>query len=47
MSHLLADHRDRTTALEDFQHNLVVTAGAGTGKTSLLTGRVLTALLGK
>ncbi len=42
---LLPDHDDRRAALLDFQRNLVVTAGAGTGKTSLLVGRLLSALL--
>ncbi|MHC4514178.1 MAG: UvrD-helicase domain-containing protein [Planctomycetota bacterium] len=41
----LPDHEDRRAALLDFQRNLVVTAGAGTGKTSLLVGRLLSALL--
>jgi len=43
----LADAADRDAALVDFEHNLVITAGAGTGKTSLLTSRVLCALLGQ
>jgi ATP-dependent helicase/nuclease subunit A len=42
---MLPDHDARRAALTDFAHNLVVTAGAGTGKTSLLVGRVLAALL--
>ncbi|MEZ5964451.1 MAG: UvrD-helicase domain-containing protein [Planctomycetota bacterium] len=41
----LPDHAARRAALTDFGHNLVVTAGAGTGKTSLLVGRLLAALL--
>ncbi|MHC4078310.1 MAG: UvrD-helicase domain-containing protein, partial [Planctomycetota bacterium] len=41
----LPDHEDRRAALLNFQRNLVVTAGAGTGKTSLLVGRLLSALL--
>jgi len=41
----LPDRTARLAALTDFQHNLVVTAGAGTGKTSLLVGRLLAALL--
>ncbi|MFQ5506295.1 MAG: UvrD-helicase domain-containing protein, partial [Planctomycetota bacterium] len=41
------DQEARDSALSDFEHNLVLTAGAGTGKTSLLTGRVVCALLGK
>lgn len=40
----LTDAVDRRDALLDFQHNLVVIAGAGTGKTSLLVGRLLAAL---
>ncbi len=42
---MLPDHDARHAALTDFSHNLVVTAGAGTGKTSLLVGRVLAAIL--
>ena len=41
----LPDHEHRHAALTDFQHNLVVTAGAGTGKTSLLVGRLMAALV--
>ncbi|MDX1390257.1 MAG: UvrD-helicase domain-containing protein, partial [Acidobacteriota bacterium] len=40
----LPDQRDRDHASTDFDHNLVVIAGAGTGKTSLLVERVLTAI---
>ncbi|MEZ5989847.1 MAG: UvrD-helicase domain-containing protein [Planctomycetota bacterium] len=39
------DQDARRTALTDFEHDLVITAGAGTGKTALLTGRVVSALL--
>ncbi len=45
MTAFLPDHDDRRAVLLDFQRNLVVTAGAGTGKTSLLVGRLLSALL--
>ena len=38
------DHEDRLLAATDFDHNIVVVAGAGTGKTSLLVERVLTAV---
>ena len=41
----LQDKAVRDRAQQDFDHNLVLTAGAGTGKTSLLTGRTLAALL--
>jgi ATP-dependent helicase/nuclease subunit A len=41
----LPDADARRAALTDFERNLVVTAGAGTGKTSLLVGRLLAALL--
>ena len=41
----LPDRDARRAALTDFEQNLVVTAGAGTGKTSLLVGRLLTALV--
>ncbi len=41
----LADRSARERAQQDFEHNLVITAGAGTGKTSLLTGRTIAALL--
>jgi ATP-dependent helicase/nuclease subunit A len=41
----LPDHDARRAALTDFQRNLVVTAGAGTGKTSLLVGRLVAALV--
>ncbi len=40
----LPDQRDRNQAATDFERNLVVIAGAGTGKTSLLVERVLTAI---
>ncbi len=42
---MLPDRDERRRALTDFGRNLVVTAGAGTGKTSLLVGRLLAALL--
>ena len=38
------DQGDRTEAATNFEDNLVVIAGAGTGKTSLLIERVLTAI---
>ena len=38
------DHEDRLLAATDFDHNIVVVAGAGTGKTSLLVERILTAV---
>ncbi|HEX9637977.1 MAG TPA: UvrD-helicase domain-containing protein [Acidobacteriota bacterium] len=41
----LADAADRETAVTDFDRNLVVVAGAGTGKTSLLVERILVAVL--
>lgn len=40
----LPDASDRRAAVTDFEHNLVVLAGAGTGKTSLLVERVLNAV---
>ena len=36
-----ADRRDREAATQSFDVNLVVTAGAGTGKTALLVERAL------
>ena len=45
MSVALPDQAARVRAVRDFGRNLVVTAGAGTGKTSLLVGRLLTALV--
>ncbi len=41
---LLPDAADRLAAATDFDQNLVVVAGAGTGKTSLLVERLLVAL---
>jgi ATP-dependent helicase/nuclease subunit A len=41
----LADALDRRTAVETFDRNLVVTAGAGTGKTTLLVDRIVHLLL--
>src|ERR1044071_4141167 len=41
----LPDSADRARALESFDHNLVVTAGAGTGKTTLLVDRIIRLLL--
>lgn len=41
----LADAATRQAALTDFQNNLVVVAGAGSGKTSLLVGRLASALV--
>jgi ATP-dependent helicase/nuclease subunit A len=41
----LPDLDARRAALREFAVNLVVTAGAGTGKTSLLVGRLLAALV--
>jgi ATP-dependent helicase/nuclease subunit A len=41
----LGDALDRQTAVATFDHNLVVTAGAGTGKTTLLVDRLLHLLL--
>ncbi len=40
----LPDDAARLQAATDFERNLVVTAGAGTGKTSLLVERILTAI---
>jgi ATP-dependent helicase/nuclease subunit A len=45
MSTDLADALDRRTAVETFDHNVVVTAGAGTGKTTLLVDRIVHLLL--
>jgi ATP-dependent helicase/nuclease subunit A len=42
--HLPGDHLARERAATDFTTNLVVTAGAGTGKTTLLVERVLNAV---
>jgi len=44
---VIPDQEEREKALRAFDENILVIAGAGTGKTSLLTGRVLTALLGQ
>ena len=44
---MIQDQNEREKALRTFSENTLVIAGAGTGKTSLLTGRVLTALLGQ
>jgi ATP-dependent helicase/nuclease subunit A len=41
------DHEDRERARTDLEHNFVVAAGAGTGKTTLLTDRILFLLLKK
>ena len=41
----IADQQVRDEAVTDFDSNLVVTAGAGTGKTSLLVERALNAIL--
>ena len=41
----LPDALDRRTAVETFDRNLVVTAGAGTGKTTLLVDRLIHLLL--
>ena len=41
----LADADDRQTAISTFDRNLVVTAGAGTGKTTLLVDRLVHLLL--
>ncbi|PCI36456.1 MAG: hypothetical protein COB53_09590, partial [Elusimicrobia bacterium] len=41
------DHKDRERARTDLDHNIVVAAGAGTGKTTLLTDRILFLLLKK
>jgi ATP-dependent helicase/nuclease subunit A len=41
----LPDAVDRRTAVETFDRNLVVTAGAGTGKTTLLIDRLVHLLL--
>jgi ATP-dependent helicase/nuclease subunit A len=41
----LADALDRRTAVGSFDRNLVVTAGAGTGKTTLLVDRIVHLLL--
>jgi ATP-dependent helicase/nuclease subunit A len=44
---MLADAADREIAVTDFTRNLVVVAGAGTGKTSLLVERILMAVLAR
>ena len=41
----LADGKDRQAAIRTFDRNLVVTAGAGTGKTTLLIERLIHLLL--
>src|SRR6266403_2609168 len=41
----LPDARDRQVAVATFDRNLVVTAGAGTGKTTLLVDRLVHLLL--
>ena len=41
---ILADEGARRRAVTDFSSNLVIVAGAGTGKTSLLVERALSAL---
>ena len=41
----LADAAARDRALQEFGQDLILVAGAGTGKTALLTGRTLAALL--
>lgn len=43
----LHDQSARVTALTNFDDNLVLVAGAGSGKTSLLVSRTLCALVGK
>ena len=43
----LVDENNRRRAVTDFATNLVVTAGAGTGKTSLLIERILNGCLGE
>ena len=45
MKTVLPDAHDRELAVQDFLRNLVVTAGAGAGKTSLLVERILYAVL--
>jgi ATP-dependent helicase/nuclease subunit A len=45
MSSELADTSERERAAGTFDHNLVVTAGAGTGKTTLLVDRLIHLLL--
>src|SRR5258706_8852514 len=41
----LPDGRDRHVAVSTFDRNLVVTAGAGTGKTTLLVDRLVNLIL--
>jgi len=43
----LPDETVRLRAMSDFQQNMLVVAGAGTGKTALLIGRILHWLLGE
>ena len=45
MSMLPLDHEDRVRATMTFNRNVVVTAGAGTGKTTLLINRLLHLLM--
>ncbi|MGH7847635.1 MAG: UvrD-helicase domain-containing protein, partial [Candidatus Binatia bacterium] len=42
---LLSDQRDRDLAATTFDRNLIVTAGAGTGKTTLLVDRLVNLLM--
>src|SRR6266850_5213342 len=42
-----ADSERRQIAVTEFDHNLVVTAGAGTGKTALLVERALNLIAGR
>ena len=41
----LADSQDRLRAETTWDHNVVVIAGAGTGKTTILVNRILNLLL--
>ena len=45
MTHPPADHRERRLAATTFDRNVVVTAGAGTGKTTLLVERCVNLLM--
>lgn len=45
MTTLPADHRERRLATTTFERNVVVTAGAGTGKTTLLVERCVNLLM--
>ena len=43
----LPDQKERNAAITNLDQNIVVVAGAGTGKTTLLIDRIIYLLLGK